>query len=304
MDSMIKNISLWISTMRLRTLPLSVSGIILASCFAEYNGFFDCKIFVLAILTTLSLQILSNLANDYGDGTKGTDNDDRIGPQRAIQSGEISPEKMFNAIRINILISIVLAFSLIFCAFGSRHFMLALIFLLLGIVSIVASIRYTMGDNAYGYRGLGDVFVFVFFGLVSVIGCYVLYAKKIDHVVFLPACTIGLLSTAVLNLNNMRDLISDKKSNKITLAVKLGSENVKKYHYVLIVLAIILSGLFGILYYTSTFNLIFMMAYVPLYMHIKKVYYNKDLKNLDSELKKLALTTFFLAILMGIGYLV
>lgn len=298
-----KNISLWISTMRLRTLPLSVSGIILASCFAEYNGVFNAIIFLLAILTTLSLQILSNLANDYGDGVKGTDNEDRIGPQRAIQSGKISPEKMFNAIRINILISIGLAFSLIFYAFGSRHFVLALIFLLLGIISVVASIRYTMGDNAYGYRGLGDVFVFVFFGLVSVIGCYVLYAKKIDHVVFLPACTIGLLSTAVLNLNNMRDLISDKKSNKITLAVKLGSENVKKYHYTLIVLALILSGLFGVLYYTSPFNLIFMIAYVPLCFHLKTVYYNTDLKNLDPELKKLALTTFFLAILMGVGHL-
>lgn len=298
-----KNISLWISTMRLRTLPLSVSGIILASCFAEYNGIFDCKIFLLAILTTLSFQILSNLANDYGDGVKGTDNDDRVGPQRAIQSGAISPEKMLNAIRINILLSIGLAFALVFHAFGSHHFWLTIIFFVLGIVSIVASIRYTVGNYAYGYRGLGDVFVFVFFGLLSVIGCYVLYAKKIDHVVFLPACTIGLLSTAVLNLNNMRDRISDKKSNKMTLVVKMGAENAKKYHYTLIILAIVLATLFRVLYYTSPLNFVFMITYVPLFLHLKTVYHNKDPKNLDPELKKLALTTFFLAILMGIGHL-
>ncbi|WP_418604032.1 1,4-dihydroxy-2-naphthoate octaprenyltransferase [Hwangdonia sp.] len=298
-----KNISIWISTMRLRTLPLSVSGIILATCLAAYNGYFNWKICVLAILTTLSLQILSNLANDYGDGIKGTDNKDRIGPERAIQSGKISPDDMFHAIRINILISITLAFALVFTAFGVKHFLLTMLFFVLGIASVVAAMRYTIGKNAYGYRGLGDVFVFVFFGLVSVIGCYVLYAKTIDHVVFLPACTIGLLSMGVLNLNNMRDIISDEKSNKITLAVKLGQNKVKTYHTVLIVSAIILSGLFGILYYTSPFNLIFVVAYLPLIVHIKKINNNKDPKLLDPELKKLALTTVFLAILMGIGHL-
>ncbi|MFD1161908.1 1,4-dihydroxy-2-naphthoate octaprenyltransferase [Hwangdonia seohaensis] len=298
-----KNISIWISTMRLRTLPLSVSGIILATCLAAYNGYFNWKICVLAILTTLSLQILSNLANDYGDGIKGTDNKDRIGPERAIQSGKISPDDMFHAIRINILISITLAFALVFTAFGVKHFLLTLLFFVLGIASVVAAMRYTIGKNAYGYRGLGDVFVFVFFGLVSVIGCYVLYAKTIDHVVFLPACTIGLLSMGVLNLNNMRDIISDEKSNKITLAVKLGQNKVKIYHTVLIVSAIILSGLFGILYYTSPLNLIFVVAYWPLIVHIKKINNIKEPKLLDPELKKLALTTVFLAILMGIGHL-
>lgn len=298
-----KKVSLWISTMRLRTLPLSVSGIILGSCLAEYNGYFKWDIFTLAILTTLSLQILSNLANDYGDGIKGTDNQDRIGPERAIQSGKISPDEMFYAIRINILIAITLAFSLIYCAFGVRHFVLTLVFFLLGIASIVAAIRYTIGGNAYGYRGLGDLFVFIFFGLLSVIGCYVLYAKTIDHVTFLPACAIGLLSTAVLNLNNMRDLESDKKSNKVTLAVKLGKRNAKIYHNILIDLSLILSSLFGILYYTSPHNLVYIVAYIPLMIHLFKVNKNTNPKLLDPELKKLALTTVFLAILMGFGHL-
>ena len=162
-----KNISIWISAMRLRTLPLSVSGIILASCLAEYNGFFDWKICILAILTTLSLQILSNLANDYGDGIKGTDSNERIGPERAIQSGKISPETMFNGIKLCVLISIILATMLVFSSFRARNFFLALMFFVLGTVSIIAAMKYTIGANAYGYRGLGDIFVFVFFGFFS-----------------------------------------------------------------------------------------------------------------------------------------
>lgn len=298
-----QNISTWISAMRLRTLPLSISGIILASCLAHYNGVFEWGIFILAILTTLSFQILSNLANDYGDGIKGTDNNDRIGPERAIQSGKISPEELFDAIKINVLISIGLSFFLIFQAFGVKHFLLTLVFFALGIGSVVAAIRYTVGSRAYGYRALGDVFVFLFFGLISVIGCYILYAKTIDHVVFLPAITIGLLSAGVLNLNNMRDRISDAKSNKITLAVILGEKQVKWYHFFLIISAIVLSSLFGILYYTSPFNLIYMIAYIPLLIHLNKVKNNTDVSLLDPELKKLALTTVLLAVLMGAGHL-
>ena len=295
---------LWLSTMRLRTLPLSVSGIMLASAMAEYNGFFRWDIFVLAVLTTLSFQILSNLANDYGDGVKGTDNNERVGPQRAIQSGRITPDEMFNAIRINILICIALSFFLIFVAFGVKHFFLTILFFILGIASIVAALRYTIGNKAYGYRALGDLFVFIFFGLLSVIGCYVLYAKTLDHVVFLPACTIGLLSVAVLNLNNMRDLVSDKKSGKITMAVKLGETHVKAYHYFLIGSAIFLSAMFGVLYFTSAFNFIFTIAYIPLVLHLKKVSKTTDLQLLDPELKKLALTTFFLAVLMAVGHII
>ncbi|WP_372756482.1 1,4-dihydroxy-2-naphthoate octaprenyltransferase [Mariniflexile sp.] len=298
-----KNFSVWISSMRLRTLPLSISGIILASCFAAFTGFFNWLICVLAILTTISFQVLSNLANDYGDGVKGTDNKDRIGPERAIQSGKISPKQMFKAIVINVIISVGLALFLIFTAFGEQYFFLGFLFFLLGVAAVVSAIRYTVGSNAYGYKGLGDVYVFIFFGLVSVIGCYVLYAKTIHHIVLLPACTIGLLSMAVLNLNNMRDVESDSKSNKVTLVVKMGIENARKYHIVLILLAILLSALFGVLYYASIFNLIYFITYIPLIIHLKTVIKNTDSKLLDPELKKVALTTFLLAIFMGIGYL-
>ena len=298
-----KNISVWISAMRLRTLPLSVSGIIVASSFAAYNGCFNIQIFMLAILTTISLQILSNLANDYGDGVKGTDDAHRIGPERAIQSGKITPHAMFEAIKLNILICIMLSFFLIFSAFGSQHFLLTLLYFALGIGSVIAAIRYTIGGKAYGYRGLGDVYVFIFFGLVSVIGCYVLYAKTVHHVVFLPAIVIGLLSVAVLNLNNMRDINSDKASGKNTLAVKFGTKKAKKYHFFLIISAIVVSALWGILYYTSPFNLIYFVAYIPLLKHIKTLKNNNEPKALDPELKKVALSTFLLSVLLAIGHL-
>lgn len=300
---MSSNIKIWISAFRLRTLPLSVSGIIIAGSLAHYNGFFNWLVFALAILTTLSLQVLSNLANDYGDGVKGTDSMDRIGPERAIQSGKISSESMFEAIKVNILISIGLSFFLILAAFGRNHFWLALLFFSLGLLSIYAAIKYTIGNNAYGYRGLGDVFVFVFFGLVSVIGGYILFSRQLDHIVYLPACTVGLLSVAVLNLNNLRDVNSDRKANKNTLVVKMGFEKGKVYHYFLIGTAILLSILFGIFYYTSIYNLIFFLAYIPLIKHLVFVYKNSEPSLLDSELKKLALSTFVLSILLAIGHL-
>lgn len=298
-----KKTKAWLSAFRLRTLPLSISGIIVAGCLAEYNGVFSWSIFVFAILTTLSFQILSNLANDYGDGVKGTDNEDRIGPERAIQSGVISPKQMYLAIKINIAICIVLILSLIYFSFNAEHIPFVILFLILGVISVIAAMKYTMGEKAYGYRGLGDVFVFVFFGLLSVVGCYVLFAKQIDHVVFLPAISIGLLSTGVLNLNNMRDIENDAKSNKITLVVKLGKEKAKWYHYFLIVSALILTFLFGILYYTSPYNLIFFIAYIPLIKHLIVVKKNTVPENFNPELKKLALSTVLLAVLLGVGHL-
>ena len=298
-----KNVTKWLSAMRLRTLPLSISGIIVAACLAKYNGIFDGVILVFAILTTLSYQILSNLANDYGDGVKGTDNDQRIGPVRALQSGAITHQDMYKAIRLNVIISVVLTLILLYVSFKAEYLWLALLFFVLAGISIYAAIKYTVGNNAYGYKGKGDIFVFVFFGLVSVLGCYVLFAKQIDFIVVLPAVAIGLLSTAVLNLNNMRDIVSDVTAKKITLAVKLGAEKSKKYHYFLIITAIVLSVLFGVIYYKSPLNLIYFVAYIPLVLHLKKVKSVTNPKDFDPELKKLALTTVLLSLLLGIGHL-
>ena len=297
------NFKVWLSAMRLRTLPLSVSGIIIGGCFAHYNGFFDWLVFIIAIFLTIGFQILSNLSNDYGDGIKGTDNENRVGPQRAIQSGQITEHQMIDAIRKNILIVIFLTIALIFAAFGTKNFLYALLFLILGGFAIYAAITYTVGESAYGYRGLGDLFVFIFFGFVSVVGSYFLFAKQLDHVVFLPSISLGMLSVAVLNLNNMRDIDSDLSSNKITLAVKLGKNSSKKYHFFLIIGAVIVSFLFSILYYTSFWNFMIYIAYIPLLIHIKKIRNARQPNDFDSQLKVLAFTTFMFSVLLGIGYI-
>ncbi|MCD2259084.1 1,4-dihydroxy-2-naphthoate octaprenyltransferase [Psychroserpens luteolus] len=300
---MFKKLKPWLSAFRLRTLPLSVSGIIIGSCFAHYNGYFDSIIMTFAILLTISLQILSNLANDYGDGVRGTDNDSRIGPERAIQSGTITPEEMFDGIKMNILVVIVLTVGLIFVSFGSKYFLYALLFFLLSGLSVYAAINYTVGSSPYGYKGLGDIFVFVFFGMLSVIGSYFLYTKHIDHHVFLPAVSLGLLSMGVLNLNNMRDIDSDKEAGKDTLAVKLGKTRAKTYHITLIVLAIAFSFVFSILYFSNFYNFLFYIAYIPLVLHIVKVNKTKTPKEFDPQLKVLALTTFLFSALLGVGYI-
>lgn len=300
---MFKKIKPWISAFRLRTLPLSVSGIIIGASLATHNGAFNIYIFVIAILLTVSLQILSNLANDYGDGVKGTDNDTRVGPERAIQSGAISEEEMMLGIKNNILIVVALAVALIYTSFGVSHLFLSLLFFLLAGLSIYAAITYTVGESAYGYRGLGDVFVFLFFGLVSVGGSYLLFVKDLDHHIFLPAISLGLLSAGVLNLNNMRDIDSDKASNKMTLAVKLGKSKAKQYHLFLIISAILVSICFGILYFSSFYNILFFIAYIPLCMHIIKIKKAQLPNDFDSQLKVLALTTFLFSVLLGVGYI-
>jgi 1,4-dihydroxy-2-naphthoate octaprenyltransferase len=299
----------WIEAARLRTLPLSVSGIIVGSMYALANPtddvltpteVFNWKLFAFAIITTLGLQILSNFANDYGDGMKGTDNEDRVGPKRTIQSGVITPQAMKRAIVLTSILTLLSAIYLIFLAFGAHNLGYSLFYLILGIAAIASAIRYTVGNSAYGYRGFGDVFVFVFFGLVSTLGVNFLYSKQLGVVLILPATAIGFLSVAVLNLNNMRDEASDRKSGKNTLVVKMGIENAKKYHYFLIVGAMILVLLFAVL---SDFNFdqyLFLLAYIPLIKHLNTVRKNENTKLLDPELKKVALSTFALSILLAL----
>ena len=261
---------------------------------------FNWRIFGYALLTTLGLQILSNFANDYGDGIKGTDNEDRIGPKRAIQSGVISPQAMKRAIIITSVLTLISAMFLIYYAFRYTNLSYSLFYLVLGILAIVSAIRYTVGNTAYGYRGYGDVFVFVFFGLVSTLGVNFLYSKQLDFNLFLPAIAIGFLSVGVLNLNNMRDEASDRKSNKNTIVVQIGGAKAKKYHYFLIVSAMVLVVIFAINTQFRFDQYLFVLAYVPLVKHLITVYKNQEPKSLDPELKKLALSTFALSILLAI----
>lgn len=294
----------YIKAARLRTLPLSVSGIIVGSGIAASQGVFDWKIFLLALLTTIGFQVISNFANDYGDGIKGTDNDDRIGPKRAIQSGAISPKALFKIIIISVIITLLIATLLIYISFGKEDFFNLGIFFLLGIASIAAAIKYTMGKSAYGYSGFGDLFVFLFFGLLSVCGSYYLYAKELDLTVFLPAFSIGFLSVGVLNLNNMRDRESDLKAGKNTLVVKIGSEFAKYYHYYILISSFLCGLLYTAIHFSSSFEFLFLLAYIPIARHFYVVFKNKNPQLLDPELKKLALSTFLFAVLFGIGLMV
>ncbi|WP_026715290.1 1,4-dihydroxy-2-naphthoate octaprenyltransferase [Flavobacterium daejeonense] len=299
----------WIEAARLRTLPLSVSGIIVGSMYALAHPtdeiltpteVFNWRLFGFAILTTLGLQILSNFANDYGDGMKGTDNEDRIGPKRAIQSGVITPAAMKRAIIITSFLTFLSAMALIYYAFGYQHLFYSVFYLILGILAILSAIRYTVGNTAYGYRGYGDLFVFVFFGLVSTLGVNFLYSKQLDFVLVLPAMAIGFLSVGVLNLNNMRDEVSDKKVGKNTIVVKIGGEKAKKYHYFLIIGAMVLVLLFAVISEFKFDQYLFLLAYIPLTKHLITVSKNQEPRDLDPELKRVALSTFLLCILLSI----
>jgi len=299
----------WIEAARLRTLPLSVSGIIVGSMYALAHptdeiltptDVFNWRLFGFAILTTLGLQILSNFANDYGDGIKGTDNEDRIGPKRTIQSGLITPAAMKRAIIITSLLTLLSAIALIYYAFRDTNLFYSLFYLALGILAILSAIRYTVGNTAYGYRGYGDLFVFVFFGLVSTLGVNFLYSKQLDFELILPAIAIGFLSVGVLNLNNMRDEVSDRKAGKNTIVVKIGGEKAKKYHYFLIIGAMVAILVFAIVSNFKFDQYLFLLAYIPLTNHLITVSKNQEPRNLDPELKKLALSTFLLSVLLSL----
>lgn len=294
----------WISAARLRTLPLSISGILVGSAIAAGREEFSVVIFSLALATTLGLQILSNFANDYGDFVKGTDNEERVGPQRALQSGIINQKEMLTGMVITGVLTLFLAGALIYVAFGTENFLYALLFLVLGIAAIAAAVKYTVGKSAYGYRGLGDVFVFIFFGIVGVYGCYFLYTIELDWRVLLPSFAIGALSAGVLNLNNMRDRISDANAGKNTLVVKLGAKKAKKYHYFLLIAAMLFMLLFTAVSYEAPDDLLYLIAFIPLFGHFKRVKQNDNPILLDPELKRLALTTFLLAILFSLGQII
>lgn len=294
----------WVSAARLRTLPLSISGILVGTSIAAEQDHFNSAIFSLALATTLGLQILSNFANDYGDFVKGTDNDDRVGPQRALQSGLISKREMYYGMIITGVVTFLFALGLIAVAFGAEDFGYAVLFFFLGLAAILAAVKYTVGKSAYGYRGLGDVFVFIFFGVVGVYGCYFLYSLQWEPVVLLPAFTIGVLSAGVLNLNNMRDLRADQVVGKNTLAVKLGPTKARWYHYFLILSAFFFTIVFSALTFDEIDDLMYVFAFIPLLLHLKRVLENENPELLDPELKRLSLSTFLLAVLFSLGQII
>lgn len=286
--------------MRLRTLPLSLSGIIAGSAVAWYNGFWDELIFILSISTTVLFQILSNLANDLGDGIKGTDNANRVGPERAVQSGIITPKEMKNAVILTSTLSLISAGLLIYL--GTQNMPVSMIWFYAGlaILCVIAAITYTVGKSAYGYHGMGDLMVLLFFGGVSVLGVYSLYAKSFLNENILLALSIGLLSTAVLNLNNMRDFQNDHASGKITLVVRMGPNLAKVYHVFIVMLALGCLGQF-IFLVGAPILFVSMAPGLILIVHLRKAMRVTDPKDFDPELKKVALSTFALSVFLFVG---
>lgn len=292
----------WLGAIRLRTLPLALASIGLGSFLAAFEGKFRWTIFVLSGLTTICLQILSNLANDYGDAQHGADHDDRDGPSRAVQSGKISPRSMKMAIYLFISLSLISGVSLLFISISGFSTSFILLFII-GILAIGAALTYTMGKNPYGYAGFGDLFVVLFFGFVGVMGTYFCHTGSFSVTALLPAFSCGLLSTAVLNVNNIRDIVSDKKAGKMSIPVRIGRKNAVFYHWTLMAGAIFSTLIFVIISYHSPIQFMFLITTPLLFFNGLKVATIKEAKNLDPYLKQMAISTLLFIITFGIGNL-
>ena len=291
-------IKIWLSAFRLRTLPLAFSCIIMGSGLAMVDGQFNITVFVLALVTTLFLQILSNLANDYGDFVKGTDNDDRVGPDRTMQSGLITKGEMINAMWAIALLCSIFGVWLIYEGTIGLDLKKAGLFAILGLTAMGAAVKYTMGKNPYGYAGLGDIFVFLFFGWLGVLGSYFLHTHSFQWNLLLPASAIGLFTTAVLNINNMRDHEADAKSGKNTLAVRMGIRWAKRYHFMLNFMGI----LFIVFYLIPDIKAVwmFLFGFVLFIKPAKEIFSSKEHTSLDPYLKKQAIGTFLYSIIFVI----
>lgn len=292
----------WLTAARLRTLPLALSCTFMGSAVALEFGAFDALIFTFAILTTTALQILSNFANDYGDYKNGADTLANR-QDRMLTSGAITEKQMKTGLILTSVASFVLGLGLLLVSFSLSELVELAVLLGIGLGAIWAALKYTAGDNPYGYRGLGDLFVFLFFGLVGVVGTVYLYVHQVKMLYFVYAVVIGCFSVAVLNLNNMRDIHSDAKAGKVTIPVRLGFIQAKVYHYLLIG-----TGWIGVLRVAlEQSSSWYFMLLLPLGIqlkHLAKVKKCTDPKELDGELKKIALTTFLISLIFfGISIL-
>lgn len=301
----------WIKAARLRTLPLSLSGIIMGAFIAKWRlyvegGTWDWKIFALALVVTLLYQILSNYANDYGDGVKGTDAKRATEAEsRAVASGRITAKQMRNAVIIFSILSFVATVALLYVAFIPDYMNEFYIFIGLGVASILAAIGYTVGKKPYGYMGLGDIFVFIFFGLVSVCGSYFLFTKSFSWDMLLPGTAVGMMSMAVLNLNNMRDIESDKLSGKNSFALRIGFKNAMIYEMILLQLPLLLMLMFlavnGFFQTQNYYVFIVMVLMLPLMKIRRQIMAVKNPRELDPFLKQVGIMTFMMAVLTALG---
>ena len=295
--------SAWIAAARPRTLPLALSSILMGCFLAYHTSSFSWSVAALTIVTTTLLQILSNFANDYGDGVSGKDNDARQGPKRAVQSGQISASDMKRAMILFSILSFMSGIGLLYESLKNSSLQTILLFFGLGISSIIAAITYTAGKRPYGYAGFGDISVLIFFGWVGVIGTYYLHTKGFDWSLLLPATSCGLFAVAVLNINNIRDIESDMATGKMSIPVRLGRSKAVVYHWVVLVVGMACSAFFTISSQTSAHNWLYLLAF-PFFIYnglsVSKI---KNAQDLDPFLKQMALSTLLYVLLFGVGLL-
>lgn len=289
--------------MRLRTLPLSLAGVILGVMLAADKTDVSPWTAALIFLTTVCLQILSNLSNELGDTLSGTDSADRQGPKYALGSGDMTIGDIKKLILMFIGLCVISGLAMIQVSFGSLFKTESICLEALGAAAIVGAMKYTLGKNPYGYKGLGDVFVFIFFGLVSVLGGYYVAARELPPLIMLlPASAIGCFSVGVLNVNNIRDMKTDAV-NRVTVAIKLGMKGARIYQTILVTLGWALILVFCAVYDFAPGHYIFIIT-LPLYIkHLQGVWTRSE-RALDPMLPMLVISTFFLSILAGAGFLI
>lgn len=296
--------SAWIKAARLRTLPLAGASVITGAALAYGSVKFSWLVFGLTLFTALLLQILSNFANDYGDFVKGTDNENRVGPERAMQSGAITKKQMKGALVLFTVLCLISGSTLIYFGTLGMKVLYPILFFALGVGAIMAAIKYTVGKNPYGYAGLGDLFVFLFFGLVGVGGSFWLHIHDFMWWVLLPAGAIGLLSAGVLNLNNIRDIDNDRAVGKRTVPVLIGAKRAKVYHTVLLVTAVLLLALFVALSHPVWSWWLWALAVPPIIISLVKMWKAQDPRELDPLLKLLGMATLLISLLLATGIVI
>lgn len=291
----------WISAFRLRTLPLALSCIGMGGFLAAAVGKFDGWIFFLCCLTTILLQILSNLANDYGDAMNGADHAERKGPSRAVQSGAITASAMKRSLFLFTVLSLLSGVTLLIFAFGWDWSAL-LFFFALGLLSIAAAVAYTVGRRPYGYAGLGDLSVLIFFGLVGVMGSLYLFTREFSLPELLPAFSCGFFSIAVLNINNIRDIESDRSAGKFSIPVRIGRKNAIRYHWILLTAGIASAIIYSVIQYRSGWQFLFIPV-IGLFIRNGIAVSTLPSEQLDPYLKQMAISTLLFVLTFGLGLL-
>ncbi|QMW01288.1 1,4-dihydroxy-2-naphthoate polyprenyltransferase [Spirosoma foliorum] len=291
----------WIAAARPRTLPLSLASIILGSFLASADHHFSWPIALLAALTTIFLQILSNFANDYGDAVSGKDTELRVGPRRAVATGDITKEAMMRGIIIMSVLSLISGIGLLALAFYDAGAKLFWFFLVLGLLSIAAAIGYTNGKRPYGYAGFGDIAVLIFFGWVGVLGTYFLHTLSFNPILLLPATSVGLFATGVLNVNNIRDIETDTMTGKRSIPARLGLPLAIRYHWGLLLTGMFCAVAYSFLTGANWFSYVYLLAFPLFIVNGRAVATHKQPAELNARLGQLALSTLLFVILFGIG---